>query len=311
MLKSKMIIYKASESGFCYGVKRSIDLIERLRKENPEEIIYTFGPIIHNEYVVEKLKEKNVFPIIKETELKNIKKNSIIVIRSHGVGKNVIENLKKAGYQVYEGTCPFVKRVHRNGLQLQKEGYTVILIGEKNHPEVQGISATLQNKVIIINDENEIEKLKNDKGEKIGIIIQTTQEYQKVNNIIKKIFEKFKEIKIFNTVCNATYLRQKYAAMLSKKVDLMIIIGSKGSGNTKRLFEVCKKNIDNCFLLSDINEINNIEFKDIKKIGISAGASTPDWLIKNFIEKIKKIYKNIKVINLKTEELEDKYGFSN
>ncbi|HOK40339.1 MAG TPA: 4-hydroxy-3-methylbut-2-enyl diphosphate reductase [bacterium] len=302
--KNSTKIFIAPEVGFCFGVKRSIELLNKTRKEYPEANIITYGPIIHNEFVINEFIKKNIYPVNNEKEITKLPRNTIIVIRSHGVGEPTLKRLKKKGYIVIDGTCPFVKKVHLNGLNLCKEKYSVILIGDKEHPEVKGIAETLKNKLTIINSVSEVEKLNNIRLNKIGVIIQTTQDHKKVNEILLALFKKYKEIKLFNTLCNATFLRQYYANLLSQKVDLMMIIGSKTSGNTRRLFEISKKNCKKTYLISDENDIKKIKFTNIKKIGIITGASTPDLLIKITIENLKKIMKIKEIKYLKREELE-------
>lgn len=306
-MSKKVKIIISSKSGFCFGVKRSIDMLEELHNKNLEEKIYTYGPIIHNEHVVNHLKEKNIFPILDDKNLMEINENSTLVIRSHGVGNNKIDELKQKGFNIVNGTCPFVKKVHETGLKLIEEGYKIILIGEKNHPEVIGIAETLNNNLVIINSLDDVESIKINRNKKVGIIIQTTQEFEKVNKILLKLFNIFKEIKIHNTICNATYIRQQWAIKLSKKVDLMLIIGSKHSGNTNRLFEICSNYQKKSYLCSDEKDIDKIDFSGVEEIGISAGASTPEWIIKKIVDKISALYDNYEVKFLNKNELEDCY----
>lgn len=309
-MSKKVKILVSSKTGFCFGVKRSIDMLDQLRTSKPEADIFTYGPIIHNEHVVQHFKQKNIFPILNDTELDKIPSESILVIRSHGIGQNKIKYLNEQNFKVINATCPFVNKVHATGKNLISEGYKVILIGEKNHPEVVGISETLNNNLIIINSIADAQNMNIPKNKKIGIIIQTTQEYEKVNNILLYLFDNFKEIKIHNTICNATYIRQQWAIKISKNVDLMIVIGSKNSGNTKRLFEICKKELANTYLCSNEEDIDSINFNNIKKVGISAGASTPEWIIKIIVDKISVLYDNSEVKYINQNELEDDYDLS-
>jgi 4-hydroxy-3-methylbut-2-enyl diphosphate reductase len=274
----KLIV--AKESGFCFGVKRAIDAVLSLRQKHPEKNIYTYGNLIHNPQEIERLEKQGIKPI------ENLKKedNSILVIRSHGVSDKIIEKAKEYYEDVIDLTCPLVQKVQSISKDLEKNNYQVIVYGEPEHPEVQGIVGNLKNPIIIENKE-QIDNLPF--FEKIGLVSQTTQNSEQFDQIASILNKKCNEILVKNTICSATEQRQNYAKKVAEEVDLMIVIGGKNSGNTKRLYEICKKIQDKTFLIETALEIKP-DWKKFENIGITAGASTPDWIIQEVIYILKK-----------------------
>jgi (E)-4-hydroxy-3-methyl-but-2-enyl pyrophosphate reductase len=281
----KVIVSK--NSGYCAGVKRAIQILDDsiLKYENGNPV-FTFGDIIHNPKVIENYKNKGVISI---DEIERLKKKDNLIIRSHGVSPEIIERLDRQGVNILNATCPFVLKVHKLAKTLSKKGYFLILIGNKNHPEIVGIKGNIINENFkIINSIEEAENVNPQK--KIAIISQTTQTIENFILISKKIIEKIKnEVLILNTTCKATELRQKETALLSKKVDIMIVIGGKNSANTNHIAEISKSILADTYHIEFAEDLNMRWFKDKKLAGICSGASTPmeDVIrIKNIIESI-------------------------
>ncbi len=280
-MQKEIVIVKGA--GFCFGVKRAIDIAFDIAKKYNSGV-FTLGPIIHNPQVVEKLKEMGVFPIENVSEKNDIK---TLIIRAHGIPKEKLNQLKLLGYEIIDATCPFVKKAQRIAEKLSSEGYQVIIIGDKEHPEVKGIHSYAGQNAIVINSEN-IPIL----NKKIGIIQQTTQPFMKVKEIMKKIINslnEFEEIRIFNTLCNFTSRRLEATEKVAKNVDLMIVVGGKNSANTNQLASLCKKIGVKTYHIEDPKEIKKNWITPVKKIGITAGASTPDWIIEKVIDRVKRL----------------------
>lgn len=270
-------------AGFCFGVKRAIDIAFDIAKKHKDGV-FTLGPIIHNPQVVEKLKEMGISPIEDISQKNNIK---TLIIRAHGIPKEKLNELKQLGYNIVDATCPFVKRAQRIAEKLASEKYQVIIIGDRQHPEVKGIYSYAGDNAVVINSEN-IPLL----NKKIGIIQQTTQPFMKVKEIIKKIIEslnEFDEIRIFNTFCNFTSKRLEATEKVAKNVDLMIVVGGRNSANTNQLASLCKKIGVKTYHIEDAKEIKKQWIAPTKKIGVTAGASTPDWIIEKVIDRLKKL----------------------
>ncbi|MEO0281687.1 MAG: 4-hydroxy-3-methylbut-2-enyl diphosphate reductase [candidate division WOR-3 bacterium] len=287
-----MKIIVAKNSGFCFGVKRAMKIIEDLEKDSKEKPLYTLGPIIHNPQVVESLKEKSIFPLNDVSEMKDGK----LILRTHGVEKKLLEKIKRKKIEYIDATCPFVANAHNYAIKLFNEGYQVVIFGEKDHPEVLAINSQIDNKGIVVEKKEDVKNLFNTKAKKIGIISQTTQSLEKFKEIVNELMEDFKEIYVVNTICNATSLRQRSAINVAKKVDLMLVIGGKNSGNTKRLYQICSLLNKNTFHIETSKELGGLKSKILKseKIGIVAGASTPDWIIDDVKKYLKKIDKEEK-----------------
>ncbi len=278
----KKEIIKVKSAGFCFGVKRAIKIALGTAKKYKGEKIFTLGPIIHNNDVVDDLKKKGIFPV----ENFNLK-DSIIILRSHGVEKDVLENLKKNSNILIDATCPYVKKIHDCVKKLDKEGYYVIIIGDRAHPEVKAISSYCSNgNFCVIQNKEELKNLKV-KKRKIGVVAQTTQSIENFIEICTQLLNRKAEIRIFNTICNSTSIRQNETINVAKKVDVMIVIGGKHSANTKRLAELSRKYCKNTYHIENVKELNFEWLENKDKIGITAGASTPDYIIDEVIEKIR------------------------
>ena len=271
----------AKSAGFCFGVQRAVDSVYKELEENSGKI-YTFGPIIHNEQVVEDLNKRGIEVIDTVEQLKKIKEGTV-VIRSHGVAKEIYDILEQQKLKMVDATCPFVKKIHNIVLDESNNGKTIIIIGNDNHPEVEGIKGWVNGEVIVINKEEQIEKLSLPEQTKACIVSQTTFNHNKFKYLVEIIRKKGYDITVVNTICNATHVRQVEAQKISSKVDGMIVIGGKNSSNTQKLYDICRNECENTFYVQTVKDLNLHELKSLKSIGITAGASTP----KNSIEEVR------------------------
>lgn len=276
-----MEITVAKSAGFCFGVQRAVDSVYKELEENSGKI-YTFGPIIHNEQVVEDLNKRGIEVIDTVEQLKEIKEGTV-VIRSHGVAKEIYDILEQQKLKMVDATCPFVKKIHNIVLDESNNGKTIIIIGNDNHPEVEGIKGWVNGEVIVINKEEQIEKLSLSEQTKACIVSQTTFNHNKFKYLVEIIRKKGYDITVVNTICNATHVRQVEAQKISSKVDGMIVIGGKNSSNTQKLYDICRNECENTFYVQTVKDLNLHELKSLKSIGITAGASTP----KNIIEEVR------------------------
>ncbi|MEK6732623.1 MAG: 4-hydroxy-3-methylbut-2-enyl diphosphate reductase [Candidatus Omnitrophota bacterium] len=267
-----MKIRVAGCSGFCFGVRRAINIADSALKDlKSGEKVYSLGPIIHNPQAVDRLFKKGLQVI---TDLKKIKGGTVI-ISSHGAPVKALENIKKKGIKLIDATCPFVKYAQHIVRGLKKQGYRIIIVGDNSHPEVKALKSIAGKDI---------------KSKKIGIISQTTQNRSNYIEEIKKILlkEDFNEIKVFNTICNDTLKRQLAARRLLKDCDLVIVIGGKNSANTRRLWQICKESGVDTFHIETELELEKKWFKGKVCAGITSGASTPDSMVKKIIERIRR-----------------------
>ncbi|MEW6040320.1 MAG: 4-hydroxy-3-methylbut-2-enyl diphosphate reductase [Elusimicrobiota bacterium] len=275
-----MKIQVAKKSGFCYGVKKAVERAESAPSKYPGEIC-TIGHLIHNRFEVERLAKMgiSVRHSINEVE------GGTLLVRTHGLSKGVMEKLHKKDIKIIDATCPFVKRIHNLVEELSSKGYNIIVVGEKNHPETIGIISYSLTPVAVVESEEEINKIK--LKQPVAVVSQTTQNVNRFAQLVEKIKKRFIDAKVYNTICNASAERQKNAEWLSRKVDVMIVIGGRDSANTRRLEEICSK-FTKTYHIESADEIKSSWFKGIKCLGITAGASTPDWLISELTEKLKR-----------------------
>ena len=272
-----MKVTLAESAGFCFGVKRAVDLVYEESLE--AEQVYTYGPIIHNEDVVEDLKKKGVEVINSSEELKDITEGTII-IRSHGVPKETLEKMTCDGRKVMDATCPYVLKIHKIVAQQSEEGRYIIVVGSAEHPEVEGIIGWCNGPVQVVKDEDEAANIELDPNQKVCIVSQTTFNYKKFQDIVEIISKKGYDILVLNTICNATQVRQTEAKQLAKQSEAMIVIGGKNSSNTRKLFEICKNECENTYYIQTLSDLDLEKFKSFQSVGITAGASTPYHIIK-------------------------------
>lgn len=270
----------AESAGFCFGVQRAVEEALKIKKQYNKKI-YTLGPLIHNNDVVSHLEENDIYAIDFDN-IDTLSEGDVVVVRSHGVSKEVIENLKNRGFEVVDATCPYVTNIHKKVNKYSELGYNIVILGDEKHPEVVGINGWCDNKAIITNDGTFDGNIPN----KICVVSQTTEKKENWDKTLKNASSNSKEILAFNTICSATEVRQKSANELSREVDVMIVIGGKNSSNTTKLYEISKNNCENTIHIENANELTKefIESNRFKKIGVTAGASTPDWVIKEVID---------------------------
>lgn len=280
----------AKFAGFCYGVKRAVETVKKLKTENPDKNIYILGELIHNTDVIKELESLGIKTIY------DIPQNGdgICVVRSHGEAPEVFDKLKNAGFKVVDLTCLDVKKVQQRAVELAKNDYFVIIVGKPNHPEVIAIKANADlysKNVIVASSKEELIPYENaiKTHKKVGIVVQTTQIVSNLNEVTSYINTIAKEVLIYNTICQSTAMRQKEAIELSKESDFMIVVGSKKSANTTHLAEIVKQYTDTIHIEND-TELKNYKniLKTKKNIGITAGASTPENIINNVIKFIEK-----------------------
>ena len=270
----------AKSAGFCFGVKRAIDLAEDIASKNKE--VYTFGPLIHNPQEVQRLEKENIKVIEDYSKIEK----GVLVLRTHGIPLDIYENLSKKGnIKIVDAACPFVKKAQDIIKKLSKNSEQIVIVGEKKHPEVVALVSYGKGKCLVVEDIKDVKNVK--KTDIIYIVSQTTQSPKKFEEIVNEI-SKISHVKVFNTICRATFDRQTAAEKLAKEVDVMIVIGGKNSGNTTRLYQICS-NITKTYHIENVDEIEKNWFDNVKEIGITAGASTPDWIIENIKRRIKEV----------------------
>lgn len=275
--KTGIEVTVAKTAGFCFGVKRAVDKVyEEIEKE--EAPIYTFGPIIHNEVVVKDLEEKGVKVLNTKEELQSIK-DGVVIIRSHGVGKEIYDILGEKGIRLVDATCPFVKKIHRIAEEQNKNGRRLIIVGNEKHPEVEGIKGWGNDDTYVIESFEEFQKLPLLEGEKLCIVAQTTFNYKKFKDLVEKISKTRYDILVLNTICNATQERQVEARQIASVVDVMIVIGGTSSSNTQKLFEICRRECKNTYFIQTLNDFKPGKAGSVRSVGITAGASTPNQII--------------------------------
>lgn len=272
-------------AGFCFGVKNAVDKVFTLAENNKDKNLYTFGPLIHNNQVIEKLKQQNV-QALKDID-ENIDKNSLIAIRSHGIAEDKYKKLQALELEYVDCTCPYVLKIHKIVNDHYKNGYQIFIVGDGKHPEVEGINGWCENTAVIIEDSSIVANLPN--YDKICIVAQTTITQELWSTVISEVQNKYNDVKVFETICSATENRQKSAAELARKVDCMIIIGSRESSNTQKLYQICKGININTIHIETVEELSLENINNFKLIGITAGASTPEWIIKEVVAKMEEL----------------------
>ena len=279
----------AKSAGFCFGVKRAVDTVyEQAGKEN----VYTYGPIIHNEEVVKDLERKGVHVIEDISQLDNIK-NGTIIIRSHGVSKNVYDTIKERGFEIVDATCPFVLKIHNIVKTESENGSQIVIIGNEKHPEVEGIMGWSVTPVHVVDSIEKAQKLVLDKEKKVCVVSQTTFNYNKFKDLVEILCKKRYDnnvlniLNILNTICNATEERQREAKNIAGEVDTMLVVGGRHSSNTQKLFEICKKECGNTYYIQTPVDLDSEMFQCSSCVGITAGASTPKKIIEEVQEHVR------------------------
>ena len=283
--EEKMEVLLAKSAGFCFGVKRAVDRVYELAQTSAK--IYTYGPIIHNEEVVGDLEKKGVSVIETKEELSQIKEG-VIVIRSHGVAKEIYDQIEQQGLECVDATCPFVKRIHNIVEKESANGKQILIIGNAGHPEVEGIMGWSSTPAMVAECTEEIEQIHCNPDQPVCIVSQTTFNYNKFQDIVEIIAKKGYDITVLNTICNATEVRQTEARKVAQCSDVMIVIGDRHSSNTQKLFEICKNECKNTYYILTSDEMDYTQIRSNNNVGITAGASTPN----NIIEEVSKNVRN-------------------
>lgn len=281
----KMKILLDKNAGFCFGVKNAVDKVFSLAQNNKDKNLYTYGPLIHNNQVIEKLNESKVQALKNIDE--SIDKNSLIAIRSHGIAEDKYKQLQNLGLEYVDCTCPYVLKIHKIVNEYYKTGYQIFIVGDHKHPEVEGVNGWCENTAVVLEDASNVENLPN--YDKICIVAQTTITQELWSSVLKEVQKKYQEVKVFETICSATENRQKSAAELARSVDCMIIIGSRESSNTQKLYQICKGINTNTIHIETVSELSLENIKKFKSVGITAGASTPEWIIKEVVTKMEEM----------------------
>ena len=284
-----MEVIRAKTAGFCFGVKRAVDTVyEQLEKASESTTIYTYGPIIHNEEVVKDMKQKGVIVLQSEAELDALTEGTVI-IRSHGVEKAIYDKLNAKGIKIVDATCPFVKKIHNIVQKESTNGNYIIIVGNPQHPEVEGIRGWAGIKAVVVQTKEDIDKLTIPENEKVCVVSQTTFNYNKFKELVEILEKKSYDVSVLNTICNATKERQTEAQRIAEEVDAMIVIGDKHSSNTQKLFEICKNACKDTYYIQTLDDLDMNQLGSVETVGITAGASTPN----NIIEEVQN---NVRII---------------
>lgn len=271
-----MKVKVAETAGFCFGVQRAVDRVYDLIGSDAAPI-YTLGPIIHNEEVVSDLEKKGV-AVISEEDLATLK-DGTVVIRSHGVGRKVYDKIKKYGLGYVDVTCPFVLKIHKIVERESARGAHIVIIGDPDHPEVQGICGWCQGPYTVIKNAEDAERFTISPEKEVCVVSQTTFNYNKFQELVEKISKKGYDSSVLNTICNATQERQVEAMRIASQVDVMLVIGGKHSSNTQKLYDICRKECKNTYYIQTLGDFNPECISSVRSVGITAGASTPNNII--------------------------------
>ena len=277
-----MEIKVAGQAGYCYGVERALRLTDAAA-EKKRKPIFTLGPIIHNPQVVESFVSRGVNPIegIEEAG------GGTIIVRTHGVDPIIIEQAGEKGLAVVDATCPFVAKAQQRAAELVRDGYNLVIIGEKEHPEVVGILAHARGEASVVEKVEDAARIRGRKP--LGVVVQTTQSIENFQQIVAVLAAKVSEIKVFNTICNATTRRQDAAKKLAEEADVMIVVGGKNSANTSRLVQICRATGTMTYHIETARELDKGWFAEVGIVGLTTGASTPQWLLKEVISWLKEL----------------------
>ncbi len=274
-----MNVELAKTAGFCFGVKRAVDTVYQQIEQYRGEKIFTYGPIIHNEEVIKDLRSHGVEVLNDEEELKTTDAD-VVVIRSHGVAKYIYDIMEERGITCVDATCPFVKKIHKIVAEKSAEGSYIVIVGNGEHPEVQGIRGWAGEQVTVVQTPEDAERFElPDKDQKVCIVAQTTFNYNKFKELVEIISKKRYDIVVLNTICNATKERQTEARQIAARVDAMVVIGDKRSSNTQKLFEICKEECLNTYYIQTLDDLDINQLRSVESVGITAGASTPNKII--------------------------------
>jgi len=280
----------ARSAGFCFGVKRAISMANDIAKGSEEQggnhSIHSLGPLIHNPQAVRDLEEKGVHVVESADQVSCGK----VIVRSHGITRADEATLRAKEVEIIDATCPFVSKAREHASRLSREGYAVIVVGDENHPEVKSIVSYIEPGVPILTSLDEVRNSR-EGIRKAGIIAQTTQSFEKLLEFVSCALRKFPEVRVYNTICNATILRQKESSAVANRVERMIVLGGYNSANTRRLYEICREINGNTVHIETASELETKSLDRVDSVGVTAGASTPRWIIDDLVEAIRRAWR--------------------
>jgi (E)-4-hydroxy-3-methyl-but-2-enyl pyrophosphate reductase len=269
-------------AGFCFGVERAMKMMEEVARSTKGRVV-TIGPLIHNPQVIEELKKEGVEVAAEDADVRN----AVTIVRTHGVAPEVQNRLRRESKRLVDATCPYVKKSHQHAELLHREGYHILIVGDKNHPEIKGLLGCAGERVSVINDPDEADSLPH--FPKLGIIIQTTYPIEKLQRIIAKLVGRSTELRLYNTICDYTSDRQTITASIARCVQLMYVIGGRNSANTNKLVDTCRHQGVEARLIEIAEEIDERDLENVERVGITAGASTPEIRIAEVIARLEQI----------------------
>ncbi|HEX4947995.1 MAG TPA: 4-hydroxy-3-methylbut-2-enyl diphosphate reductase [Blastocatellia bacterium] len=284
-----MEIVLAESLGFCMGVKRAVDLAYRAREKSNGLPVVTLGPIIHNAQEIARLAADG----IQMTDAQTLPKEGIALIRAHGAAPELYEQLRAQGLRVMDGTCPYVHYSQRKAVELFEAGYDVVIVGDKNHPEIQGILGYINQRAHVVKTMADAEALPSSR--RIGVIAQTTISPQKYEAIVQVLRTKAEEVKVCETICDATEENQSAIRRLAAEVDVLYVIGGRNSANSNKLVEAARDLCPRTTLIETDDEINPADVQGVQRVGVSAGASTPDWMIQRVVTRLRKLSQELEI----------------
>ena len=271
----------ARYAGVCYGVERALEMAERAAQSTAD--VHTLGPLIHNPQAVEELRAKGVEVASGLDEVKS----GTVIIRSHGVGPQIIVEASRRGLDVVDATCPHVSKAHDAAARLRADGYSIVIVGEAEHPEVEGIMAHAGGEAIVVQTAAELpERLP---SRRVGVVVQTTQSLSRLREVVDALLPRVSDLRIANTICSATGKRQQAARELAESVDAIVVVGGRNSGNTARLVEICQEANPRVHHVETAAELDPAWFEDADLVGVTAGASTPEAQIRGVVEAIESL----------------------
>ncbi len=286
----------ARSAGFCFGVKRAISIANETAGKaagddaGPETLpIHSLGPLIHNPQAVEELEKKGVHVVESVDDIPCGK----VIVRSHGISRRDAEALAGKEVEIIDATCPFVKKAQEYARSLSREGYAVTVVGDANHPEVKSIISYIQPGVPILTSLSDIQEAAGIR--KMGIVAQTTQSFENLMEFVSVALKKIPEVRVYNTICHATVLRQKESTAVARKADVMIVLGGYNSANTRRLAEICREFNQRVHHIETASELSPESLSGVSCVGVTAGASTPEWIIEELVDRIRKIWREEKI----------------
>jgi 4-hydroxy-3-methylbut-2-en-1-yl diphosphate reductase len=278
----KIII--AWEAGFCFGVEKAIDMVQRARDKYPEKSIDILNEIVHNKHVIQSFEKQDVWSVKSASE----SRGDLFVISAHGVSPSVVEDAKSRGLDVLDATCPLVTKIHRTVGDLVSRGFEVVFLGDGGHDETEGVMGVAPESIHLIRHLKDIDQLPL-KWEKVALVSQTTQSVADFSKVEDGLRQRYPDLEVYNTICNATEMRQEALHDLAKQCDTVYVVGSKNSANAARLRDIAAEHGIPAFLIENASEIKVEDLVENLSIGVSAGASTPDVLINEVIERLKEL----------------------